>query len=102
MGDAITVEPAIAERYRELVIPAVESLWNGNRRKQPHTDPYLAFGRAQVLIFNQIAAGRTEELSELLPEIVYIALLPLTGHEEAAKQAQLVATDNDSNGSAPR
>jgi AcrR family transcriptional regulator len=102
IGDALTVEPAIIDRYRELVIPAVEGLWNGNGHKPQHTDPYLAFGRAQVLIFNQIAAGRTEQLRELLPEIVYIGLLPLAGHQEAMKQARLIAADNDSNGSAPR
>jgi AcrR family transcriptional regulator len=104
MGDALTVEPAIIDRYRELVIPAVEGLWsgNGNGHEPLHTDPYLAFGRAQVLIFNQIACGRTEQLRALLPEIVYITLLPLAGHEEAARQAQLVVADDNSNGSAPR
>ena len=35
--------------------------------RRSHADPRLAFGRAQVLIFNQIAAGRTEQLPELLP-----------------------------------
>ncbi len=99
MGDAVTVEPAIVDRYREMVIPAVEGLWNGAAPDPPHTDPYLAFGRAQVLIFSQIAADRTERLPELLPEIVYIGLLPMAGHEEAAKQAQLVA---DADGSAAR
>lgn len=103
LGDAMTVEPAIVDRYRDLVIPAVEGLWNGDGPKQPHTDPVLAFGRVQVLVFSQIAAGRTKRLPELLPEIVYIGLLPMTGHEEAAKQAQLVADDdNHSNGSAKR
>ncbi len=102
LGDAMTVEPAIVDRYRELVIPAVEELWNGDGPKQPHTDPGLAFGRVQVLIFSQIAAGHTKRLPALLPEIVYIGLLPMAGHEEAARQAQLVADDNHSNGSATR
>ncbi len=92
MGDAVTVEPAVVDRYRKLLIPAVERLWDGHREsRQPHSDPNLAFGRAQVLIFNQIAAGRTAQLPELLPEIVYIALLPFAGHEEAAAQARMAA-----------
>jgi AcrR family transcriptional regulator len=92
MSDAITVEPAILERYRSLLIPALESLWEGtDEPSRPGTDPLLAFGRAQVLIFNQIAVGRTDRLPDLLPEIVYIALLPFAGHDEATRQAQLAA-----------
>lgn len=102
MGDAITVEPALVMRYRSLIVPAVEGLWEaagGPPRR--HANPDLAFGRAQVLVFSQIAAGRTTQLPELLPEIVYIALLPLAGHEEAAREAQ-IAVDHRSNGAAPR
>jgi AcrR family transcriptional regulator len=92
MDDAITVEPAILERYRSLLIPALENLWDGgDTPRRAAADPLLAFGRAQVLIFNQIAAGRTTQLPDLLPEIVYIALLPFAGHDEATKQAQQAA-----------
>lgn len=93
MSDAITVEPAILERYRSILIPALEGLWKGaiEPRRPEASDPLLAFGRAQVLIFNQIAAGRTDRLPDLLPEIVYIALVPFAGHDEATKQAQLAA-----------
>lgn len=98
MGDAPTVEPAIVDRYRQLVIPAVTGLWKtADRSKRPHANPDLAFGRVQVLIFNQIAAGRTKQLPELLPEILYIGLLPLAGHEEATRQAQIITAN--SNGS---
>jgi AcrR family transcriptional regulator len=101
MSDAVTVEPAIVDRYRELVIFAVERLWDAAAEpKRSHADPVLAFGRAQVLIFSQIAAGRTARLPELLPEILYVALLPRAGHEEAARQAQMAA--NDDNRSAQR
>lgn len=98
MSDAVSLDPAVIGRYRKLVIPAIERLWDGGQNS-PHSDPQLAFGRAQVLILGQIAAGRTERLMELLPELVYIALLPFAGHEEAARQAQLTA--GSSNGSAP-
>lgn len=95
MSDAITVEPAILERYRSLLIPALEAAWDkvGSRRAEA-ADPQLAFGRAQILIFNQIAAGRTTQLPDLLPEIVYIALLPFAGHDEATRQAQLATADS--------
>lgn len=93
MSDAITVEPAILERYRSLLIPALEGLWQetDEPRRPEASDPLLAFGRVQVLIFNQIAAGRTDQLPELLPEIVYIAVVPFAGHDEATRQAQLAA-----------
>jgi AcrR family transcriptional regulator len=103
MGDAITVEPVIAERYRRLVVPALEGLWDGaDEPKRAYADPRLAFGRAQILIFSQIAAERTARLPDLLPEIVYIALLPFAGHDEAVREAQKAGDGAGSAGSAPR
>jgi len=95
MSDAITVEPAILERYRALLLPTLEGLWDdeGGPDRPGAADPLLAFGRAQILIFNQIAAGHTDRLPDLLPEIVYIALLPFAGHDEATRQARLAAAD---------
>lgn len=103
MGDAITVEPAIVERYRQLVIPALEGLWDvAGEPKRSYADPRLAFGRAQVLVFSQIAAGRTAQLPDLLPEIVYIALLPFAGHDEAVREAQRASDGAAPTGSASR
>jgi AcrR family transcriptional regulator len=90
MGEAVSVEPAVVGRYRKLLIPALEKLWaDAGEPRRGRTDPRLAFGRAQVLIYNQITAGRAKQLPELLPEIVYIALLPFSGHEEALREARL-------------
>lgn len=92
VADAVTVEPATVERYRSLLIPALERLWraSGNEpTRSAAANPSLAFGKAQVLVFSQIAAGRTRLLPDLLPEIVYIVLLPFAGHEEAIRQAEL-------------
>jgi len=96
MGEAVAVEPEVIERYRKLLIPALEGLWEaGDEPNGAHTDPQLAFGRAQVLVYNEIIAGRAAELPRLLPEIVYIAILPFAGHEKALAQAQL-AGDGES------
>ncbi len=89
LGEAVSVEPAVVERYRKLVIPALRELWDANESEDAHTDPRLAFGRAQVLVYNQVLAGSTERLPELLPEIVYIAILPFAGHETALAEARL-------------
>jgi AcrR family transcriptional regulator len=89
-GDAIAVEPAVFERYRRATIPALQALWNGNGdRIETYTDPLLAFGQAQVLILSQIATGEAERLSNLLPELVYLAVCPFGGHEAALEQSRL-------------
>jgi AcrR family transcriptional regulator len=89
-GDAIAVDPMVIERYRKATIPALEALW-GEEGKGPatHTDPRLAFGQAQVLILNQIAIGKTDRLADLLPKIVYLAVSPFGGHEEALLQSRI-------------
>jgi AcrR family transcriptional regulator len=102
-GDAPGVEPAVVERYRQLLIPAVAALWDGSDGPpEPHMDPSLAFGRAQVLIFNQIAAGEAEELPALLPEIVYVAVAPFAGHEAALVQVRLAEAKPSPEGSLSR
>ena len=96
LGEAIAVEPNVAARYRRILIPALEGLWDAaGQPPQTHADPWLSFGRAQVLVYNQVLAGRTAELAELLPEVVYIALLPFAGHEEALRQAQLAGSSSN-------
>lgn len=94
LGEAVSVEPSVVERYRKLVIPALRELWDANERAGAHTDPRLAFGRAQVLVYNQVLAGSTERLPELLPEIVYIAILPFAGHETALAEARLAGGES--------
>jgi AcrR family transcriptional regulator len=88
-GDAIAVDPMVIERYRRATIPALEAVWEQKgSTPEPHTDPRLAFGQAQVLILNQIATGRADRLPELLPEIVYLAVGPYGGHEKALEQSR--------------
>jgi AcrR family transcriptional regulator len=89
-GDAIAVDPMAIERYRKATIPALAALWaEAGHSAKAHTDPRLAFGQAQVLILNQIATGEADRLPQLLPEIVYLAVSPFGGHEEALNQSQL-------------
>lgn len=89
-GDAIAVDPQVIERYRKATIPALEGLWaRAEGSAELHSDPRLAFGKAQVLILNQIAIGEADRLPELLPELVYLAVSPFGGHEAALRQSQL-------------
>lgn len=90
MIEAPTVDPIIIGRYRGLVIASLKGEW-GSRKKpdSPGPDPRLAFGRAQVLMAEYVAAGQTDRFPELLSELVYIALLPFVGQDEALKHAKL-------------
>jgi AcrR family transcriptional regulator len=100
-GDAIAVEPKVIECYRKATIPALEALWPGaGEPAKAHTDPRVAFGQAQVLILNQIATGNADRLPELLPEIVYLAVSPFGGHEEALRQSR-IAKEIPVGGAAP-
>ncbi len=89
-GDAMAVDPRAIERYRRVTIPAIEALWERDGEVPAcHSDPRLAFGRAQVLILNQIAVGDADRLLDLLPEVVYLAVSPFGGHEEAIRQSRI-------------
>lgn len=95
-GDAVSVDPSVLKRYRRLLIPALEGLWQrAGSAADPHIDPRLAFGRAQLLVFKQIASGSADELPSLLPDVVYLAVAPFAGHEEALEQARLARTEAD-------
>ncbi|MET0557355.1 MAG: TetR/AcrR family transcriptional regulator [Solirubrobacterales bacterium] len=90
IGEAVNVEPTGFGRYRNDLVPQIQALWEANgERPKIHSDPQLALGRAQVLIFNKISAGATAELPQLLPELVYLILLPFGGHDVAVEQSRL-------------
>lgn len=92
LGEAVSVDPAVVARYREMVIPALEGCWTAaGEEMRGSSDPRIAFGRVQILLFEQISAGKAKRLPALLPEIVYIAVLPFAGHEEALRQARLTS-----------
>lgn len=91
-GDAPGVEPAVVERYRKLLIPAVAGLWEGGEVAETHMSPNLAFGRAQILIFRQAAGGEAATLPQLLPELVYLGVAPFAGHEQALAQVRRAET----------
>jgi AcrR family transcriptional regulator len=89
-GDVVGVDPGLVERYTAFTIPALEGIWECEGVPPPkHLSPGLAFGRAQLLIFHEVAAGRSERLPALLPDIVYLAIAPFAGHDEALRQARM-------------
>jgi AcrR family transcriptional regulator len=96
-GDAVWVDPSMSSRYRKLLIPTLERILEKEGKTGPkHANPGLAFSRAQLLIFNEIAAGRAEQLGALHPEIVYLVLAPFVGHDRAIEQSRLARAHCDS------
>lgn len=85
--EAPIVDPKIVRSYRNLVIDALQKQLQA-RKVAGGADPEIAFGRANVLIADYITAGRIKQLPTLLPELLYIALLPYTGQDTALAQAQ--------------
>lgn len=88
--EAPIVDPEIVRRYRNFVMGALEKqLEAGNLVGSAQADPEIAFGRAKVLIADFVAAGQVKKLPSLLPELVYISLLPYAGQDTALAQAQI-------------
>jgi AcrR family transcriptional regulator len=101
LAESVTVDSAVVERYRKLTIPALEQLWTQTGEPlRTYSDARVALDRVQVLIFNQLSCGRVKQLPDLLPEIVYIVVLPFAGHAEALRQARLVAKGQPPSGGA--
>ena len=91
-GDVVGVDPRLVDRYGRCCVPALEALWaRAGEPPRKHSTPGLAFGRAQLLVFHEVAAGRAERLPALVPDIVYLAIAPFAGHDEALRQARLAA-----------
>jgi AcrR family transcriptional regulator len=96
-AEAVAVDPAFAGRFRSLVIPPLEALWNGRRKSDAQMSASLALGRAQLLVFSEVAAGRVKRLPELQPEVVYLGVAPFAGHDEGVRQAKLAVEDTVAN-----
>jgi len=89
--EAPILEPGIIATHRDQAMDALKLHWEpGQTSDGTMADPRLAFGRAHVLAADYIAAGKIKKLPELVPEIVYILLLPFVGHREALAQVKLV------------
>lgn len=88
--EAPIVDPEIVRRYRVFVLGALDKqLRDGDVAGEAQADPEIAFGRAKVLIADYVAAGESKDLPALLPELIYIALLPYAGQKAALAQAQI-------------
>jgi AcrR family transcriptional regulator len=63
----------------------------GDAGWRPSTAARGALGGIEAIVRRELAAGRTEQVSRLLPNFVYAALVPFVGQGEALRQARLAA-----------
>lgn len=89
--ESTVVDPLIVQRYRGLVLSALESQRRDGVDGAPgeSTDPEAAFGSAVVLVAGHLNSGQAQDLKSLIPELIYITLRPYAGQEVALAQARL-------------
>jgi AcrR family transcriptional regulator len=95
MVEALVAGPAVVERYDAAIQSFVPYFQEGRKgrppevlsRLSPTTEEALVGGMVS-LISRRIIAGKTEELEELLPDLVEFTLTPYLGSTEAAKIAK--------------
>lgn len=82
------IGPAAQARYQEFVESLAPLLTTGREATAVEEDlpaevELLAVGAAEALVFEEIRAGRTAELEQLTPAILFSLLVPFIGAAEA-------------------
>ena len=90
------VGPEFHERFEAGFDRFVEVLDSGLDENLPDSDPlpatHLAVGAAISRVYSEVAAGRTEDLPALLPQLTYETLVPFLGEDAARAAAQRPGT----------
>jgi AcrR family transcriptional regulator len=95
MVESFVAGPEISRRHREAIesfIPLVRLgraglLDNERLERLPETTEDAIVGGMALLIARRISSGRTEQLPELLPDLVLFALTPYLGPAQAERIA---------------
>jgi AcrR family transcriptional regulator len=82
--------PRAREQYQRAVSAFFPFLDAGREvidhpERVPGETARVIVGGISALIFNEAAAGSAKRLPELLPEMIYLAVVPFKGHEAAMK-----------------
>lgn len=91
MTEAVMAGKTARQRYRDAFLRFLPFLDEGRAHSEhsqllPAATSRLAVGAATTLIFDEVRAGRAEELPKLLPEVVFAVLMPYLGPEKAAQE----------------
>lgn len=78
-----------SERAFGAASAMLERLWEDSRSEtQPKRAARAALGGAEALVRREIAAGRTEQLPRLMPELAYAVTVPFYGQAVALSTAR--------------
>jgi AcrR family transcriptional regulator len=95
MVESLTAGPKVAERYREAILGFAPLLKPGRQEHKgaeslPDSIEDTVIGSLATVITREIAAGRTGELEQLLPDFTAFVLMPYLGQDEARRLARKV------------
>jgi AcrR family transcriptional regulator len=88
--------PEAHQRYRDALERFLPFFAEGRRHSTrpdelpPRVD-LMAVGGAEVIIFDEVVAGRVSRLPAMLPEILFAVLVPYVGPDEAAVEMHRVS-----------
>lgn len=88
--------PAAHQRYRDALERFLPFFAEGRKyasrsAELPPNVELMAVGGAEVIIFDEVVAGRVSRLPQMLPEILFAALVPFLGPDAAATEMQRLA-----------
>jgi AcrR family transcriptional regulator len=94
--EARVTSPGAYERYRAADSMIAALLERGRDDPAypgplPRSTARGVMGGAEALIARELVAGRAAELPRLLPDLVYVALLPYMGQAQALRHSRLAA-----------
>jgi hypothetical protein len=83
--------PAARARYQAFVESFAPLLQGGRKLAGPGAElprevEMLAVGAAEAIVFEEVEAGRAEQLGTLAPEILFSVLVPFLGPEAASAE----------------
>lgn len=85
-------------RYRDALgrfVPFLEEgrTYSAGGDELPQDTARFAIGGAASMIFDEIRAGRTQELPQMVPDLTFAVLVPYLGPEEAEAEMRRVAEE---------
>lgn len=87
------IRPEMYQAYGDLLAGFVPFMqpgreYSGVESELPGKVEMLAVGAAETIILLEVDAGRAENLPAMLPEILFLVLVPFIGPERAAEEMQ--------------
>jgi AcrR family transcriptional regulator len=91
MVEVTTASPVARQRYRDALTRFTPFLDEGRgfsefAARLPANTSRFAIGSVAALLFDEVQAGRADELPKLVPDLVFAVLLPFLGREVAVAE----------------